>query len=371
MSDNKFIAIASVLLFFVFLFIVLSLIAIKDVEAKFVYWSEGETEVQYAQTGEPVPFKENLIVRSPSAELFDNLNGTQTVNLYGLPHFYLLDGVWKYVDWATTTPENWRDNLKPRPQTGFIYSAFADELNFSPSGGVDGICAETTEPQTWAVKIAETDADSCDTSGLNIQLPKIQDVGSSGNFHVLNRAYLIFDKSTSTLEGVTYVSSSIGLFLESRTRNLSLDPDFVFVEVSTVATTSLVVGDYDIQNFVTSTEFTNRQAFLLATGQYHHIPLNSAGLAYVADNDFPSFGMINGGFDLDELDPVAPDLNNQDRLIWTSSEGANAPILSITFNPAVEAGTATSTIEQTQQNFAWGVLIFMITFWFFFKGWWQ
>ncbi len=353
---------------FLFLLGLFIYIVLSFVQAKIVYWNVSNKEVQYAQTGSYAALYDDEIDRTSNTITTDNKDGTYTKYIYSLPRFYKLNDIWRDVDYTTTTPEQWFF-IKPLQANSFPFffvdKALADSILFSPSGAVDGFCEDITDNEAYITKHNSSTGDNCYDSLTTLQLRILS--GTASNWARLRRSYIEFDIfSVST---TTIISANLLLYTDptdnSVENNLELDTSVVIVEVNTAATTSLTAADWNITNFVTSTEFSIRTLFTtFATGTTTTIPLNANAIAYLQDNTLASFGILFD-FDADSSEPSRNGNSNNTQLIWDSAEGGNPPTLVIGYSTVTSTAAVATTTFLTGTELIQVQVYFILDFLFF------
>lgn len=313
--------------------------------------------VKYAYKTFEIPFAENEISGTKHTRTFkigERVEGDELIVTYqlvsysGVPQFYT-DGNGKrwQADYATTTKDYFKQQGgKPIASNFFIQTALAESSSttFFPdpdpeTNSFDGYCRQSGEPETWAFKISAATADDCIDNSTVLYILKIEGSGAS-EYKNLFRAVLSFFTAPIP-DGATITSTTLSVFPTTQQDTLVITPNLAIVGVTTASTTGMVVADYGIQNWATSTEFTDsRVAYAdLDTGSYEVITLNSAGNSYINKTGLTKFGLINGQYDLDETDPGVGGTNAQSRVIIKGAEEPGTsqdPRLIVTYELAGE-----------------------------------
>lgn len=308
--------------------------------------------VKYGYQTYEVPFAENEIDWGSNYRKFRVGELTKNGKDYYINNFIFTSGNpdlyqdksgkrWK-IFYATSTRKYFNVQMNLTDANGFFVSsvyAQATSTTFNPdadpeTSSMDGYV--TNSPAAKGFLDLRDDAVGTAADDNEITLFAFRLVGKTSNtFTDLRRGIILFD--TSPIEDdVVVVTSTLDFRINQLIDDMALLPSLALVGVTTTSTTSMAVEDFNIQNFATSTEFANRIAFNdLAVGREQMI-LNLDGRNAINLTGVTSFGLINGNYDLDGINPPTSTPDSADtRIRVGSADGANDPFLAVTYTIAV------------------------------------
>jgi len=236
-------------------------------------------------------------------------------------------------------------NLPESALGGFINSAYAVTESFSPDADpetdtFDGYVENDCGCSNRTFLDIRDDTSGTDVNDSSTLFDAFRTVGrGSGNFQELRRGYLSFN--TSALPDDANITTSSLLFTPGGTveDNLGIEPDLALVEVNTASTTGVVTGDFNIQNFTTSTELAPRIPFSsLTSGTENEMVFNSDGTSTINKTGTSTYALFNGNYDLDEVAPSTSTNFTASRIRINSADGATDPVLSVTYLTAIVPG---------------------------------
>lgn len=285
---------------------------------------KGRNEIKYAYlAGEVSPtLDEDVARRTPTSQTvvldtfkdeagkpFEKLKTTFTAS----PQFFEDKGVWKQIEYATTTQEIFSmsgaiPHIKKREfvERGIhklfgVKPAFAAVSTFYPNPDV-----ETTSVDGYAEGVSSgVDAGAAFTacrgltngtliadSGTSISMQVLVAAGR-GNFTcTFQRGFILFDTSSMD-DAATIQSATTSLYVIAVTNGSNDGSDYVSVYTSSPASnTGLVTEDYD--QVGTVEQSTTIDLGTLAGSAYNHLVLNSTGRGNISRTSITKFGIRIG-----------------------------------------------------------------------------
>lgn len=243
------------------------------------YVEDGVTYVQYAYKTDPIVLEQNEIARTETG--FTKQLGENTYELisYSGTNFYKDNGVWKQVEYATTTKAVF-DSHVSSPIAWLIKIAYAVDI-FSGAGD-GGIEEDTGASSTWDI--------AHDALTGTIALPVATDifVGSAeASFatadFIIDRGFLPF-YTNSIPSGASISSATVSLFVFDKGNTDNDADDWInFVQTSQPSSVTLTTADYDLAGAVDNpTEGATRiDIGSITSGARNVWTLDATGLSWI------------------------------------------------------------------------------------------
>lgn len=305
-------------------------------------YEANKTFIKYNYIGVAVPSLQAEKIISPNTEQI----AENKFKIYSGNQFIQSNLEWKYLEYATSTVENF--NILTKDLT------FLQKLNpFSiRTVNADTIYSNAGDGQvyrggqsTWSDAQDTIDGLTADYTNTTFQVSSDWVTGATP--WNIRRAFLSFD--TSALSG-TVASSTISLYVTSKVNEEDDGDDWInIVEGQQANDTSLVTGDYDecgdaVDN---PTEGATRiDIGDLSTSAYNTWTLNSTGEGWIDVSGYSKFGIREGH---DTLDSAVTASGNptyrRSRVNFSSSEETGTgqdPYLTVEMETA-ETGTSTAS----------------------------
>ncbi len=294
--------------------------------------------------------------------------------IYSQPAFAQdVDGSWKYLEYATTSEQAWRErpsNLWQRITEAFVRTAYAATLSrFSGAGdgyvGNTGISQTFSFPEACDMGAAWSSARTFGTGDdvVYTASPMHVDSESSRVFDselqtwtctvIIRRSFLPFDTS-SLPSNATVSAATLNVYAQTTSDGDNDTVDYVTVSTSTQAThTQLVTADFDTAGPVTMNAASEaidsgqrKDITSISTVAYTAFTLNSAGINAIKKSGQASTCTASTGITCLALREGHDATNNQvaedvvSGVTWYTSEQtgtSNDPYMDITYTAPATA----------------------------------
>ncbi len=206
--------------------------------------------------------------------------------IYSGYQFFKEDGTgkWFKVGYATTSKDQFINNIESPPSAYFTKRVYADTF-ISLSG--DGFVTNFANPSTWAAAHDASVGSDADKTSVYFEVGNVV----SGTLIIIERAFIPFD--TSAIPGGSTVSSS-SLTMTQLGTGGDADNDgddfFTVLQTTQPSTSALTTSDYnDVGATSSPTEGSDRLDLSTnAASKVWFFTLNSTGRGWIATNGTPS-----------------------------------------------------------------------------------
>jgi len=197
-------------------------------------------------------------------------------------------------------------------------------VTFNPS--LDGSVRRGT-PNTSFSTVRTGAGTSFTDSATTSESPILQDTVNVNEVGRIDRGVIVFDTS-SLPDGANITAATLRLYLNSKTDDFGSSAISV-VLTTTASNVNLAASDYNIAGWTMTKQATDVNVSALTTAAYNTWTLNATGLSNINKTGLTKLGLVTA-YDADNADP-GWFINNTATMIWQTVEGANPPILSVTY----------------------------------------
>jgi hypothetical protein len=258
-----------------------------------------------------------------------------------------VDGSWKYLEYATTTEQAFRDRDRSLWQALtelVVRTAYADSI--SPfSGAGDGYTSASASEadgcgSTWGFEVEDID-DYTSTTGLIKGQSRVAAICTSTRA----RFYTPFDTS-SISSGSTITAASLNVYVTAKVNNNNDGTDYATVVRTSQTTHSILQGgDYDLIGTAEGVDSGQRKDITsITTSAYLVFTINATGQGWIAksgqaSNCSATTGItclgVREGHDNTGSEPASNATGNSVTFSTSENTGTTQdPYLSVTYTPA-------------------------------------
>lgn len=296
--------------------------------------------VKYKYLTHDVPIQKNEIIslRTSSSLSFKKDNLIET-RFYTNDPFINLNGVWKQVEYATTTLKEWNEKMAVKNFLNGLLPQIAQADSYFPNAD-SGVGRNNTSGTTWDALRAG--AGTAATTAYNIY---IYHPSSGNSYQWLFRSIWIFD-TADLPDDATIDSASLNLYGLEKNDDAALSAgslDLKIVPATPASDTSIVAGDF--ANVGTTPIMGSLAYGDVVIESYNSISLNSDGLSNINKTGKTKFGGRCNA-DLSDDDPLASSAPKDSRVTFYYSDEAGTskdPYLSVTWSSAGGPVVASTT----------------------------
>jgi len=315
--------------------------------------SDGEEIIKYAYAADAVAAddEEDLTRRTPDSQtkvlevtqVGNKIEETLATTFYSKPQFYEVDGVWKQIEYATTTPEIFAmsgaiPHVKRREFVERLLPGnpvFAQTSTFYPNPDVETTSVDGSaiaiDSVSWASARNNSTGASADDSGVTLNIvAEYQFIGGPISLTIwsISRVFLLFD--TSSLPDSAVISSAtLSIYVTSVTNSDNDGDDTINLVTSTPNSNTVIIAD-DYDQLGTTLQASAIDITSISTSAYTGFDLNATGRGNISKTNISKFG-IRGGHDLNNQEIAFSGIN---RVLASSAETSGTsqdPKLDVTY----------------------------------------
>ena len=326
---------------------------------------KGRNEIKYAYlAGEVSPMlDEDVARRTPTSQTvvldtfkdeagkpFEKLKTTFATD----PQFFENNGVWKQIQYATTTQEIFSmsgaiPHIKKRELVERsmhrllgIKPVFAAVSTFYPDADVETTSVDGHLQSLSTGNVLSSDAWNNARSGAS---PSVFDAAVTNSIHTritivprtgnyigqIDRSFLLYDTSSLTVNA-TISSATLSIYITAKNNTNNSGNDTLNIVTTTPASnTTLATGDWG--NVGTTLQASAVDLSVLTTTAYNNFSLNSTGLVNISKTGVTKFGLRMG----EDINNVQPADDTQNSVTYSAAEEAGTsqdPKLEVTYTVA-------------------------------------